>query len=100
MIDFKNGSYVKMKKVHGFPSADLIGPLMIPGEEFIGQYQAMRDFVIFTNKRVIAVNVQGVTGRKILLLYRIPKYSYFQLKHLEHSTWTANFNYALAVSEL
>ena len=49
MIDFKNGSYVKMKKVHGFPSADLIGPLMIPGEEFIGQYQAMRDFVIFTN---------------------------------------------------
>ncbi len=64
MIDFKNGSYVKMKKVHGFPSADLIVPLMIPGEEFIGQYQAMRDFVIFTNKRVIAVNVQGVTGRK------------------------------------
>lgn len=24
----------------------------------------MRDYVIFTNKRVIAVNVQGVTGKK------------------------------------
>ena len=30
----------------------------------MGEYQAIRDYVIFTNKRVIAVNVQGVTGKK------------------------------------
>ena len=24
----------------------------------------MRDYVVFTNKRIIAVNVQGVTGKK------------------------------------
>ena len=50
MIDFKNGSFIK--------------PLFVPGEEFLGEYQAIRDFVIFTNKRVIAVNVQGMTGKK------------------------------------
>ena len=42
----------------------MVTPLFVPGEEFIGEYQAIRDFVVFTNKRVIAVNVQGVTGKK------------------------------------
>ena len=37
---------------------------MVPGEEFIGEYQGIRDYVIFTNKRVISVNVQGITGKK------------------------------------
>jgi hypothetical protein len=27
-------------------------------------FKAMRDFVVFTNKRVVAVNVQGMTGKK------------------------------------
>ena len=33
-------------------------------EVFISEYQAARDYVIFTNKRVIAVNVQGLSGKK------------------------------------
>ena len=39
--------------------------MFVPGEELIGEYQAIRDYVIFTNKRIIAVNVQGITGKKI-----------------------------------
>ena len=27
-------------------------------------YRGIRDLVVFTNKRVIAVNIQGVTGKK------------------------------------
>ncbi|MBY8853308.1 PH domain-containing protein, partial [Saccharothrix sp. MB29] len=27
-------------------------------------FKTVRDFVVFTNKRIIAVNVQGMTGRK------------------------------------
>ena len=42
----------------------MIAPLFVPGEIFIGEYQAIRDYIIFTNKRAIAVNVQGVTGKK------------------------------------
>lgn len=64
MIDFKNGSYFKLKKTGKFNNEKLVTPLFVPGEEFIGEYQALRDFVIFTNKRAIAVNVQGVTGKK------------------------------------
>lgn len=64
MIDFKNGSYIKMKKTNGFTNEAMVAPLFVPGEQFIGEYQAIRDFVVFTNKRVIAVNVQGITGKK------------------------------------
>lgn len=64
MIDFTNSAYVKMKPVN--PSAIIgdIQPLLINGEEIIGSYKAMRDYCVFTNKRVIADNVQGMTGKK------------------------------------
>ena len=64
MIDFKNGSFIKLKNTNKFQNQNMVTPLFLPGEEFIGEYQAIRDFVVFTNKRVIAVNVQGVTGKK------------------------------------
>lgn len=64
MIDFKNGSFLKLKKTKGDVNFNLISPLLISGENIIGEYQALRDFVIFTNKRIIAVNVQGMTGKK------------------------------------
>lgn len=64
MIDFKNGSFIKLKKTGGFNHEKAIAPLFVPGEQFIGEYQAIRDYVIFTNKRAISVNVQGMTGKK------------------------------------
>lgn len=64
MIDFKNGSFIKLKKTGRFNNESLIAPLLVPGEQFIGEYQAMRDFVIFTDRRIISVNVQGVIGKK------------------------------------
>ena len=62
MIDFKNGTLFKLRKTNA--SHNELKPLLIPGEEVIGTYQAIRDYVTFTNKRVISVNVQGVTGKK------------------------------------
>lgn len=64
MIDFNNSAFIKLRKTKGFPDAATIEPLFVAGEEFIAQYTAMRDFVIFTNKRIISVNVQGLTGKK------------------------------------
>lgn len=63
MIDFKNGSLFKLKKADVSAAKD-VTPLLIPGEEIIGCYKGLRDYVTFTNKRVIAVNVQGMTGKK------------------------------------
>ena len=62
MIDFKNGSVFKLKKVD--TSKAEVQPLLVSGEEIIGCYKSIRDYVVFTNKRVIAVNVQGMTGKK------------------------------------
>lgn len=62
MIDFNNCALVKMRKVASAPVD--VSPLLVSGEEIIGVYQAIRDFVVFTNKRVISVNVQGITGKK------------------------------------
>lgn len=64
MIDFENGSYFKLSKNTVITHASTISPILIHGEYIIAEYTALRDFVIFTNKRIIAVNVQGITGKK------------------------------------
>jgi hypothetical protein len=42
-----------------------VQPLLIAGEQLIVAFRTTRDFVVFTNKRLIAVNVQGMTGKKV-----------------------------------
>lgn len=64
MIDFKNGSVFKLKQVKGDSVEKDIVPLLIEGEQIIGAYKGVRDYVVFTNKRLISVNVQGMTGKK------------------------------------
>ena len=64
MVDFKNGAVIKLSKTKNLVHEDVVRPLFISDEEFIGEYQAIRDYVIFTNKRIISVNVQGLTGKK------------------------------------
>lgn len=63
MIDFKNGSLIKLSQTNANVANDVL-PLLIPGEDIIGVYKAMRDYVVFTTKRIISVNVQGITGKK------------------------------------
>ena len=64
MIDFTNSAYVKMKQIDPGSVMGDIQQILINGEQVIGAYKAMRDYCVFTNKRVIAVNVQGMTGKK------------------------------------
>nr|WP_286135345.1 PH domain-containing protein [Arthrobacter sp. UCD-GKA] len=39
-------------------------PLFVQGEEQLAAFKGARDYVVFTNKRLIAVNIQGLTGKK------------------------------------
>ena len=64
MIDFKNGSLIKLKKSSTPTHVSSIQPILVPGEQIISEYTAIRDYIIFTNKRIIAVNVQGISGKK------------------------------------
>jgi hypothetical protein len=64
MIDFNNASFLKLKSVSNQTFAQMINPILVQGESIISTYQSIRDGVVFTNKRIIAINVQGVTGKK------------------------------------
>lgn len=64
MIDFKNANYLKLKQVDNSQFAGVITPMLIQGEQIISTYKTVRDGVVFTNKRIIAINVQGITGSK------------------------------------
>ena len=64
MIDFSNGSVFKLSPVHPQEIGPAVAPLLIQGEQIVACFKAMRDFVVFTDKRLIAVNVQGMTGKK------------------------------------
>jgi len=64
MIDFKNGSLFKLRRVNDNEVGDNLYSLLLPEEKIIGTYKAMRDYVVFTDLRIIAVNVQGATGIK------------------------------------
>ena len=64
MIDFNNGSFVKLKQTDTEKGYNVVHPLLIGGEQVLSAYKGIRDYVVFTNMRVISINVQGVTGKK------------------------------------
>ena len=64
MIDFSNAYFMKMKPTDNSTYSKMVEPLFVPGEFIIGCYQSIRDGIVFTDKRIIAINVQGLTGKK------------------------------------
>ena len=64
MIDFQNASCVKLGRIEYAEAASQIDPLLSEGEQGYLAFKGMRDYIVFTSKRIVAVNVQGVTGKK------------------------------------
>ena len=64
MIDFQNASFVKLRPVNDNEFASMIAPMFVPGEQIIQSFRGIRDGVVFTNKRIISINIQGITGKK------------------------------------
>lgn len=64
MIDFQNSEYLKLKQIKDTEATEAVQQLIIPGEEVLVGFKTVRDKVIFTNKRIIAINVQGLTGKR------------------------------------
>ncbi|MBE7380315.1 MAG: PH domain-containing protein [Leptolyngbya sp. SIO1E4] len=59
------GNAVELK---GARLDDLLEAVIIPGEQVEKAYQLIRDIFVFTNKRLILIDKQGVTGKKIEFL--------------------------------
>lgn len=65
MIDFKNSSVFKLKTIKLPDAKEDFHKFLIEGETILTAFKSVRDQVIFTNKRVIAANVRGITGSKV-----------------------------------
>ena len=65
MIDFENSVIFKLKTIEITEVRDDFHKFLIDGEEIFAAFKTIRDQLVFTNKRIIAANVQGITGSKV-----------------------------------
>ncbi|MBP1468438.1 PH domain-containing protein [Candidatus Chloroploca sp. M-50] len=42
-----------------------LGPLLVEGEQLVRGFRVLRDMFVFTSKRLILIDKQGTTGRKV-----------------------------------
>ena len=64
MIDFNNASFVKLRPVNDNSFEKMVSPILVDNEEIVRSFQSIRDGVVFTNLRIITINIQGITGKK------------------------------------
>ena len=62
MIDLKNSTFKMLKISNKTPQE--INDLLIPNETIISTYHGVKDYVIFTTKRIIAVGAERVLTKK------------------------------------
>lgn len=53
------------------PIPDDVNDLLVEGETAVAAYKTFRDSAIFTNKRLIVRDAQGITGKKVEI-YSLP----------------------------
>lgn len=75
-----NASEVDLKEVDEF-----LSPFILETEKPERAFKLIRDYIIFTNKRLIVVDKQGVTGHKVEL-HSIPykNISHFSIESTGH----------------
>ena len=72
------------------PIPDDIGPLLVQSEEPIAAHKTFRDSAIFTNKRLIVRDAQGLTGKKVEI-YSLP-YNAINMWSSENAGRMLDFN--------
>ena len=65
MIDFENSPIFKLKPIEVSEAREDFHKFLVEGEAIFAAFKTIRDQVVFTNKRVISANVQGITGSKV-----------------------------------
>ena len=60
-----DANLLNLKEIDSSKIRPEVKDLMVEGESTVQCFMTIRDQVIFTNKRVFVVNVQGITGKKV-----------------------------------
>ncbi len=63
-INFNSGGTFNLKPIPISSVRAEVAGLLIKGEESLLAFQTIRDQLVFTNKRIISIDVQGLTGRR------------------------------------
>ena len=80
-INFNQDSAWNLKPISIDAVRNEVNGLLINGEEVVMAFQTVRDQLLFTNKRIIAVDVQGITGkRKSFSTMPYSKIQYFSIQ--------------------
>ncbi|MBQ9316568.1 MAG: PH domain-containing protein [Atopobiaceae bacterium] len=76
-----DANLMNLKAIKASEVRSEVPSLLLPGESVVSAFQTVRDQVIFTDKRVFVVNVQGLTGKKVSYFsYPYSKVQYFGIE--------------------
>lgn len=64
MINFNKNSAWNLTPINPADVREEVNGLLIPGEQIVSAFKTVRDQLIFTNERIISVDVQGLTGKR------------------------------------
>lgn len=64
MIDFQNGSILKLSQINVTEVDSRIYNFIGSSSKVLFAAKGVRDSVVFTDRHIISLNVQGVTGKK------------------------------------
>ncbi len=64
MVNFSNNAVFNLSPIKESQIQADVRNLFVAGEDIIGAFKTIRDQVVFTNKRIITIDVQGITGKK------------------------------------
>ena len=64
MINFNKDSIFNLHPIPPEKVHNEVKGLLIEGEEMIAAFRTVRDQLVFTNKRIISIDIQGITGTR------------------------------------
>lgn len=80
-VNFNQNSAWNLKPISVDAVRSEVNGLLIGGEEVVMAFQTIRDQLLFTNKRIISIDVQGITGkRKSFSSMPYSKIQYFSIQ--------------------
>ena len=78
---FGDANIFNLKSIPVSQVRNEVPSLMTEGERIVSAFQTVRDQVIFTNKRIFVVNVQGLSGKKVAYFsYPYAKVQYYGIE--------------------
>lgn len=79
-MNFNKNSVFSLKSMDINDVHNMIPEMLIPGEEILSAFRTVRDQIVFTNKRIIALNVQGIGKRKQFTSFPYKNIQFFNVQ--------------------